>query len=67
MNTTRRPSVERFAPRSIAVAEQRPRRSKVSTIITTNIAFKEWGTLSRAGRGVACVGALVERFTHTAT
>ena len=37
------------------------RHEKVSTIITTNLAFKEWGTVFP---GAACVVALVDRFTQ---
>ena len=35
------------------------RHERASTIITTNLAFKEWGTVFP---GAACVGALVDRF-----
>lgn len=37
------------------------RHERVSTIITTNLAFKEWGTVFP---GAACVVALVDRFTQ---
>jgi DNA replication protein DnaC len=37
------------------------RHERASTIITTNLAFKEWGTVFP---GAACVGALVDRFTQ---
>jgi DNA replication protein DnaC len=37
------------------------RHEKASTIITTNLAFKEWGTVFP---GAACVVALVDRFTQ---
>ena len=37
------------------------RHERASTIITTNLAFKEWGTVFP---GAACVVALVDRFTQ---
>jgi DNA replication protein DnaC len=37
------------------------RHQERSTIITTNLAFKHWGTIFP---GAACVGALVDRFTE---
>ena len=37
------------------------RHEQRSTIITTNLAFKNWGTVFP---GAACVGALVDRFTQ---
>lgn len=37
------------------------RHEKASTIITTNLAFKDWGTVFP---GAACVVALVDRFTE---
>lgn len=37
------------------------RHEQRSTIITTNLAFKSWGTIFP---GAACVGALVDRFTQ---
>ena len=37
------------------------RHERASTIITTNLAFKAWGTVFP---GAACVGALVDRFTQ---
>jgi DNA replication protein DnaC len=37
------------------------RHERVSTIITTNLAFKDWGTVFP---GAACVVALVDRFTQ---
>ena len=37
------------------------RHEQRSTIITTNLAFKNWGTIFP---GAACVGALVDRFTQ---
>jgi DNA replication protein DnaC len=37
------------------------RHEKVSTVITTNLAFKEWGSVFP---GAACVVALVDRFTQ---
>jgi len=37
------------------------RHGKASTVITTNLAFKEWGTVFP---GAACVVALVDRFTE---
>ena len=37
------------------------RHERASTIITTNLAFKEWGIVFP---GAACVGALVDRFTQ---
>ena len=37
------------------------RHERVSTIITTNLPFKEWGTVFP---GAACVVALVDRFTQ---
>jgi len=37
------------------------RHEACSTIITTNLAFKHWGTIFP---GAACVGALVDRFTE---
>lgn len=37
------------------------RHERVSTVITTNLAFKDWGTVFP---GAACVGALVDRFTE---
>ncbi len=37
------------------------RHERASTIITTNLAYKEWGTVFP---GAACVGALVDRFTQ---
>lgn len=37
------------------------RHEKASTVITTNLAFKEWGTVFP---GAACVVALVDRFTQ---
>jgi DNA replication protein DnaC len=37
------------------------RHQERSTVITTNLAFKQWGTIFP---GAACVGALVDRFTE---
>ena len=37
------------------------RHERVSTVITTNLAFKDWGTVFP---GAACVVALVDRFTQ---
>lgn len=37
------------------------RHERASSIITTNLAFKAWGTVFP---GAACVGALVDRFTQ---
>lgn len=37
------------------------RHGRRSTIVTTNLAFKQWGTVFP---GAACVGALVDRFSH---
>ena len=37
------------------------RHERVSTIITTNLAFKDWGTVFP---GAACIAALVDRFTQ---
>ena len=37
------------------------RHERASTVITTNLAFKEWGTVFP---GAACVVALVDRFTQ---
>lgn len=37
------------------------RHEKASTVITTNLAFKAWGTVFP---GAACVSALVDRFTQ---
>jgi DNA replication protein DnaC len=37
------------------------RHEKASTIITTNLAFKQWGSVFP---GAACVAALVDRFTQ---
>lgn len=37
------------------------RHEQRSTIITTNLAFKQWGTVFP---GAACVAALVDRFVH---
>ena len=37
------------------------RHEKCSTVITTNLAFKQWGTIFP---GAACVGALVDRFAQ---
>jgi DNA replication protein DnaC len=37
------------------------RHERASTIITTNLAFKDWGTVFP---GAACVAALVDRFTQ---
>lgn len=37
------------------------RHEKTSTVITTNLAFKQWGTVFP---GAACVAALVDRFTQ---
>jgi DNA replication protein DnaC len=37
------------------------RHEKVSTVITTNLAFKQWPTVLP---GAACVGALVDRFVQ---
>lgn len=37
------------------------RHEERSTIISTNLAFKQWGTIFP---GAACVGALVDRFTE---
>lgn len=37
------------------------RHGKTSTVITTNLRFKEWGTVFP---GAACVVALVDRFTE---
>lgn len=37
------------------------RHGRRSTVVTTNIAFKQWGTIFP---GAACVGALVDRFSH---
>jgi DNA replication protein DnaC len=37
------------------------RHEKASTVITTNLAFKAWGTVFP---GAACVAALVDRFTQ---
>lgn len=37
------------------------RHERASTIITTNLAFKQWGSVFP---GAACVGALVDRFTQ---
>jgi DNA replication protein DnaC len=37
------------------------RHEKASTIITTNLAFKQWGTVFP---GAACVAALIDRFTQ---
>ena len=37
------------------------RHERASTVITTNLAFKAWGTVFP---GAACVGALVDRFTQ---
>jgi hypothetical protein len=37
------------------------RHEHASTVITTNLAFKEWGTVFP---GAACVVALVDRFTQ---
>jgi DNA replication protein DnaC len=37
------------------------RHQECSTIITTNLAFKQWGTIFP---GAACVAALVDRFTE---
>jgi len=39
----------------------RRRHERVSTIITTNLDFQEWGTVFP---GAACVVALVDRFTQ---
>ena len=37
------------------------RHEKVSTVLTTNLAFKQWGTVFP---GAACVAALVDRFAQ---
>ncbi|MCA9551615.1 MAG: ATP-binding protein [Myxococcales bacterium] len=37
------------------------RHERASTVITTNLAFKQWGTVFP---GAACVGALVDRYTQ---
>ena len=37
------------------------RHGRVSTIVTTNLPFKQWSTVFP---GAACVGALVDRFSH---
>jgi DNA replication protein DnaC len=37
------------------------RHDRRSTIVTTNLAFKQWSTVFP---GAACVGALVDRFSH---
>jgi DNA replication protein DnaC len=37
------------------------RHARRSTIVTTNLAFKQWSTVFP---GAACVGALVDRFSH---
>ena len=37
------------------------RHGRRSTVVTTNLAFKQWGTVFP---GAACVGALVDRFSH---
>jgi len=37
------------------------RHGRRSTIVTTNLAFKQWSTVFP---GAACVGALVDRFSH---
>jgi DNA replication protein DnaC len=37
------------------------RHGRLSTIVTTNLAFKQWSTVFP---GAACVGALVDRFSH---
>jgi DNA replication protein DnaC len=37
------------------------RHERASTIITTNLAFKQWGTVFP---GAACVVALVDRFAQ---
>lgn len=37
------------------------RHEKTSTVITTNLAFKQWGTVFP---GAACVAALIDRFTQ---
>ncbi len=37
------------------------RHERASTVITTNLPYKEWGTIFP---GAACVGALVDRFTQ---
>ena len=39
------------------------RHEKVSTIISTNVAFKDWGTIFP---GAACMIALIDRLTHRA-
>jgi DNA replication protein DnaC len=37
------------------------RHARRSTVVTTNLAFKQWSTVFP---GAACVGALVDRFSH---
>jgi hypothetical protein len=37
------------------------RHGRRSTVVTTNLAFKQWSTVFP---GAACVGALVDRFSH---
>ena len=57
------PSSRNAAPNSSATKASSPEtsRSRASTIVTTNLAFKDWGTLFH---GAAAATAIADRLVH---